>query len=297
MNTLVLLSFLAVACLAQPQKIKYVNDEFIVRLDEQKIVADYQEIAMVATLRQQYGMELMRSHHIGKLKFLILNGTEMNIEAVSRLSGVKYVERNTIGHIDQCSEQPSPGTFGLDRIDQREGLPYSDPLSDAATYTYGENQGEGVTVYVVDTGIEIGHENFDNRAVWGYSDPALPEEADHPHGTHCAGTVGSRDYGVAKQPTLVAVKVVNSNGAGSVSQFVGGLEWVLADHLIRQESSGDQTKSVVSISLGYSPSEAIDDIVIELTDAGIVLVSSAGNDSGDACGQSPARSPTCLATG
>ena len=168
---------LAVACMAMPQNTKrYVDGEFMLRLDEQFIRNLQQENAVVGHLNSNFGMELVKSLRVGKLKFLLLTGRDKHMSAISALRGVKYIERNTIGYVDQCANQPSPGTYGLDRIDQREALAYSDPTSNEATYTYGDNQGEDVTVYVVDTGIDPEHENFDGRVRWGYNDPNMPSE-------------------------------------------------------------------------------------------------------------------------
>jgi subtilisin family serine protease len=44
-------------------------------------------------------------------------------------------------------------------------------------------------------------------------------------GTHCAGTVGSATYGVAKAANLIAVKVLNRFGAGTNSDIIDGINW------------------------------------------------------------------------
>ena len=72
------------------------------------------------------------------------------------------------------------------------------------------------------TGMQINHSEFLGRARWGYSSPGLPDEDNHGHGTHCAGTLGGMIYGVAKDVELVAVKVINRYGGGSAEDFVDG---------------------------------------------------------------------------
>src|SRR5207249_4100277 len=98
----------------------------------------------------------------------------------------------------------SPVTWGLDRIDHRN-LP---PLLDNS-YTYN-NDGAGVTAYIIDTGIRITHSQFGGRASYGYDEVDNDTTADdcNGHGTHVAGTVGGVDYGVAKGVSLIAVRVL-----------------------------------------------------------------------------------------
>jgi cerevisin len=110
--------------------------------------------------------------------------------------------------------------WGLARISHRETL----HLSTFTKYIYASGGGEGVTAYVVDTGINVDHVEFEGRARWGKTIPKNDEDKDgNGHGTHCAGTIGSRKYGVAKNAKLVAVKVLGSNGSGSMSDVIDGV--------------------------------------------------------------------------
>jgi cerevisin len=80
--------------------------------------------------------------------------------------------------------------------------------------------------YVIDTGVNIKHEQFEGRAVWGATIPTGDEDEDgNGHGTHVAGTIGSKTYGVAKKAKIVAVKVLRSNGSGTMSDVLKGVEW------------------------------------------------------------------------
>lgn len=73
-------------------------------------------------------------------------------------------------------------------------------------------------------GINVDHVEFEGRAKWGKTMPKNDEDKDgNGHGTHCAGTIASRKYGVAKAANLVAVKVLGSNGSGSMSDVVAGV--------------------------------------------------------------------------
>lgn len=98
---------------------------------------------------------------------------------------------------------------GLARISHRKRLSFST----FTKYEYDSNGGEGVNVYVVDTGVYINHTEFEGRAFWGKTIPKNDLDIDgNGHGTHCAGTIASRKYGVAKAATITAVKVLGTNG-------------------------------------------------------------------------------------
>ena len=297
MKACIFLCLVAAAC-ALPNGRKYIENEFMLRLNEKLVKTSFQEQTIVADLASNYDFKVLSSPRLGKLKFLHLQGNAKFMKNISELESVLYIERNAIGSIDQtCEEQSSPQTWGLDRVDQREALPYTDPLNPDATYVYGERMGNNVAAYIVDSGVDVEHPEFGARGRIGYTVSDYSDEDVLGHGTHVAGTVGSSAYGVAKEVEIVAVKVLDDRGFGSASLFVEGADWVLSDHLERREALGEMPKSLLQASLGYSVSNAIDDSIAELVGEGIVCVVSAGNDDGDACGQSPARAPEAFAIG
>ena len=125
-------------------------------------------------------------------------------------------KKNTSSGIVTALSSP----WGLARISHRAAL----HLSTFTKYAYDPSGGEGVDAYVIDTGINLDHEEFQGRARWGKTIPQNDVDKDgNGHGSHCAGTIGSRKYGVAKAVNLVAVKVLGSNGSGSMSDVVAGV--------------------------------------------------------------------------
>jgi cerevisin len=109
---------------------------------------------------------------------------------------------------------------GLARISHRPKL----SRATFAKYEYQCSGGEGIDVYVIDTGIDIKHEEFEGRASWGKTIPVDDDDDDdYGHGTHCAGTIASRKYGVAMSANVIAVKVLGSNGSGSMSDVIAGV--------------------------------------------------------------------------
>jgi subtilisin family serine protease len=170
--------------------------------------------------------------------------------------------------------------WGLDRIDQR-ALPLS------TTYTY-TNTGAGVTAYVIDTGIRLSHQDFGGRAASGF-DAVDGGSADdcNGHGTHVSSSLGGDTYGVAKGTELVAVRVLDCFGDGTLSGAIAGVDWVVADHEPGQPA-------VANMSLGGPGSTALDTAVGSLIADGVTVVGAAGNSSADACTSSPARVPAVV---
>ncbi|TFK73423.1 peptidase 1 [Pluteus cervinus] len=159
------------------------------------------------------------------------------------------------------------------------------------TYTWDDPAGAGVDVYVVDTGIYVNHPQFGGRARWGATYGNYANADGNGHGTHCAGTIGSMSYGVARNVSLIAVKVLSDAGSGSVSDIVNGLNYVLTS----ARASG--RPSIVSMSLGGGASSPLDNAVITLTLGGVHVAVAAGNDGTNAQNTSPARAPSAITVG
>jgi subtilisin family serine protease len=208
--------------------------------------------------------------------------------AAERLAGrdhrIAFVEADA--PVEAFTTQ-SPVTWGLDRIDQR-----SRPLSNSYTYTA---TGDGVTAYIVDTGIRLSHAEFGGRAVSGFDAFGGSGSDCHGHGTHVAGTVGGATYGVAKAVQLVAVRVLNCSGSGTTAGVIAGVDWVTAHHQ-------PGAPAVANMSLGGGASTALDTAVRNSVVDGVTYAVAAGNGNAggrqqDACKYSPARVSEALTIG
>jgi len=193
-------------------------------------------------------------------------GNVLNVEADKEIS------------IEATSQ--SSATWGLDRIDQSSGL--------SGTYSY-TSTGAGVDAYVIDTGILGTHKDFSGRVRNGFTsiNDRRGTTDCNGHGTHVAGTIGGATYGVAKQVSLIPVRVLDCRGSGTNSGVIAGVNWAITNHL-----SG--VKAVANMSLGGGASDALDLAINNLYADGVVVVVAAGNSTANACNFSPARVPNAI---
>ena len=171
-------------------------------------------------------------------------------------------------------------TYNLDRLDDKF-LPLN------GIYKHKSDGGKGVAVYVLDSGIRMSHMEFEGRASCGY-DAVLGEESTLPcddiagHGTHVAALVGGKTVGVAKQVTIVSVKVSTKDFTTSSGGVIKGIEFVL-----REKQRKPLKPMVANLSFGTEKYPFLDIMVEALLRVGVTVVASAGNDATNSCVLSP----------
>ena len=201
--------------------------------------------------------------------------SDAQLRTLQRDPNVVAIEPDQVVHA-LTTQSPTP-SWGIDRIDQRNL-----PLSNSYTYT---SNGQGVTAYIIDTGIDPSHPNFGSRAAVAYDALGGNGIDCHGHGTHVAGTIGSAAYGVAKRVQLRGVRVLDCNGSGSFADVLEGIDWVAAN------SPGP---SVANMSLGGGFSAAVNNATANLSNSGVAVAVAAGNSGSDACTYSPASTPQAI---
>ncbi|KAJ3097578.1 serine protease [Phlyctochytrium planicorne] len=212
---------------------------------------------------------------------------------------VSHIEQDQVVSVDYIktgaelvAQKDAP--WGLSRISHKVNPATPDGQSE---YIHRADVGEGVTAYVIDTGVFVNHVDFEGRAKWGATIPTNDQDVDgNGHGTHVAGTIAGKRFGVAKKAKIVAVKVLRSNGSGTLSDVIKGVEWVVEDHNAKLSKS-NKVKSVANMSLGGGSSPALDKAVDAAVEAGIHFAVAAGNSGDDACDYSPAASEQAVSVG
>jgi len=270
-----------------------IPNQYIVRLN---MDLAKQQLGLVRV--DQVAQSLLGTLGVGKVQHIYehaLNGfsvsmTPLQAKLLSALPIVQAIEPDQWVGIAATQANPP---YGLDRIDQ-----VSLPLNN--TYNYADSAGQGVHVYILDTGLRATHSDFIGRVGTGRNfapnsssplntstDPNNTSDCQG-HGTHVAGTAVGTQYGVAKKATVHAVRVLGCDGSGSNSGVIAGVDWVVANK---------QLPAVANMSLGGGASSALDDAVKRATAAGVTFVVAAGNDNTNACNGSPNRVPEAVTVG
>ncbi|MDD3764911.1 MAG: S8 family peptidase [Nevskiales bacterium] len=276
-----------------------IRNQYIVVLDDAALASagPVQGLRdLTANLLTQVGGGQLLAQYEYALRGFAVRLSPVQAEALARLPLVKLVEQD---QVVEASATQSNATWGLDRIDQRN-LPLD------SQYSYPNQAGQGVTVYVIDTGLNATHQEFTGRVGAGRNfapnsggllctllglgcstDPANTTDCNG-HGTHVSGTAVGTTYGVAKQATIVPVRVLGCNGSGSNSGVIAGVDWVAANA---------QLPAVANMSLGGGDSSALDQAVENAVASGVTFVVAAGNDNANACSGSPNKVPEAITVG
>ncbi|KAH7265128.1 peptidase S8/S53 domain-containing protein [Fusarium redolens] len=176
-------------------------------------------------------------------------------------------------------------TWGLGTISHRD--------KGFQNYLYHKPSGSDSFAYLVDSGVRITHKEFQGRAKNGWTAFRKDYVDRLGHGTHVAGTIAGKTFGVAKKAKVISVKVFQGDSA-DLSVILNGIEWAVNDIIKKNR----QEFSVINLSLGIDGvSGALNDIIKNAAKSGVIFVVAAGNQGTNAKTKSPASAPQAITVG
>ncbi|MFG2503461.1 S8 family peptidase [Streptomyces sp. NPDC048441] len=228
----------------------------------------------------KYGAKIRQTYSTALNGYAVKAGSEQakKLAGDPKVASVTQDSTITLDHT-----QKNPPSWGLDRIDQGN-LPLD------KSYSWPESAGQGVTAYVIDTGIRATHQDFGGRASsgWDFIDNDATAQDGNGHGTHVAATIAGKSYGVAKKADVVGVRVLDNAGSGTTAQVIAGIDWV---------TKHARKPAVANLSLGGTANVQLDEAVRNSIASGVTYTVAAGNNGLPAALYSPARVQEAVTVG
>lgn len=153
---------------------------------------------------------------IGSMRAMCLEADDASALEINSADEVSYIEADAYVRLNALVTQQN-ATTGLARL--------SSAQAGGSTYTFDDSAGQGITAFIVDTGIMEEHEEFEGRATFAFNSADNINTDANGHGSHVAGTIGGKTFGVAKKATLIGVKVLDAQGAGTNSGVIAGMNF------------------------------------------------------------------------
>ncbi|WQF78074.1 Putative peptidase S8 propeptide/proteinase inhibitor I9 [Colletotrichum destructivum] len=231
--------------------------------------------------RDTTGVE--KKFNVGKFSGYSGHFDDATVEELRNNPDVVEVEPEQIYTLEAVTTQTG-ATWGLGSISSR--------TSGSTTYRYDDSAGAGTYAYVVDSGVNTAHVDFEGRASQGYNAAGGVFSDTFGHGTHVAGTIGSKTYGVAKKTNLIDVKAFIGQ-LSSTSIILDAYQWAINDIV----SKGRTKNAVINLSIGGPTSTALNGLVAAAFESGILSIVASGNLNQPASSSSPGSAPEALTVG
>jgi len=210
--------------------------------------------------------------------------TDSEVDALRARDEVAYIQQDILLHTtSQVNQTNAP--WGISRLSSIDALlANSNPADLNFQYVFDSSGGQGVDVYVLDTGVRTTHQDFGGRAIFLQSfGSGVPGQDINGHGSHVSGTAIGSVFGMAKSATIQMIKCMDDSGSGTTADIVSAI------NLAATTAGSTGRPSVVSMSIAGPANQAIDDAVSNSVSLGVPFVVAAGNESRDADEDSPAR--------
>ncbi|ANZ40839.1 serine protease [Lentzea guizhouensis] len=286
LGLVVLASLTAVTTPAQAAEADFVRaknpapgDSFIVSLKPAADLSATGVAAVSGTLVQRYGGTLDAVFSRAMRGFGVKGLSAQQARRLAADPAVKTVHQDGTARATDVQTDP---TWGLDRVDQAN-LPLD------KRFSYPSGGASNVTVYVTDTGIKTSIADFEGRASAGadFIEDGQNGQDCSGHGTHVAGTVGSKTYGVAKKVKLVSVRMLGTScgSSGPDSAGVKAIEWITANA---------KKPAVVNASWTFDSADIGNDAIAGMIASGVQMAVASGNSSTNACSTGPAKVPALI---
>jgi len=231
--------------------------------------------------RNQIGDKVIMHAYAKTIQGASLQLTDQEVSILRKDKNIAYIEQDQIVSVTMGGP---PGGGGGGGGSAAQVTPYG--ITRIGGAIDGTSAG---TAWIIDSGIDLDHEDLNvdvsrSLSFLGGGGGNLSPEDQNGHGTHVAGTVGAIDneigvVGAAAGATLVAIRVLDRRGSGSISGVIAGV-----DHVGANASSGD----AANMSLGGGQSSALDAAVIAASST-CPFALAAGNESTHANSSSPGR--------
>jgi thermitase len=242
----------------------YVPGELIVKfkngVSSQSIQALHSKLGAQVAKKSKYGWQVVKFKNASVESMMLKYKADPN---------VAYAEPNYYFHADWTPNDPyfSTQQWGPQKIQAPQ----------AWDVTRGSSS---VMIAIVDTGVQYDHPDLSGKVYAGYdfvSNDWDPYD-ENGHGTHCAGIAAATTNngvgiaGVAPNASILAVRVLDANGSGTLDNVASGIDY-----------AADAGAQVISLSLGStSGSTTLQNAVDYAWNHGSVVVAAAGNSSSSA---------------